>query len=39
VSVLDEEVYEILADLVAGEFFGHERSEFLIMTGELYQEG
>jgi hypothetical protein len=35
--MLDKEVKEGLADLVAGEFAGHAISEVLKMTGELYQ--
>jgi len=38
-SMLDEEVYEGLADFVTGTFFAHENSTILKMTGELYQAG
>lgn len=38
-SLLDEEIYKILTDLVACWFFAHSDaySKFMIMTGELYQ--
>jgi len=36
-SMLDEKVYEGLADFVASKFFAHEDSKILKMTGELYQ--
>ena len=37
-SVLNEEIYKVLADLVTCLFFAHmKRSKNMIMTGELYQ--
>lgn len=37
--VFDKEVYEVLADLVACEFFAHTISDTMKMTGKLYQVG